>query len=67
MNDDDEGSKIEYDNVRNIDEQYVYNKIDTSITLQKDIFDQYLTSTQDPDVSDNEDTDNTMSLEALYN
>ena len=67
LNDDDGGSKIEYDNVRNMDEQYEYNKIDTSKALEKDIFDQYLTSTQDPDVSDNEETDNNMLVEALYN
>ena len=36
-------------------------------TLENDIFDEYLTSTQDPDVSDNEEKDNNMSMEALYN
>ena len=67
FNDDDRGSKIKYGNGSNMDEEYENNGIDTSKRLEDDIFDEYLTSTQDPDVSDDEDKDNNMSMEALYN
>ena len=66
-NDDDGGSNIEYGHGSNMDEEDEKEGIDTSKTLEDDIFDEYLTSTQDPDVSDDEDKDNNMSLEVLYN
>ena len=65
LNDDDEEIKIEYNNVGNMDEEYENNKTDTSKTLQKDMFDEYLTFTQDPDVSDNEDKDNNIEVNLM--
>ena len=67
LNDDNAESDIEYSNGINMDKEYENNGIDTSKILENDIFDEYLTSTQDPDVSEDEDKDNNMSMEALYN
>ena len=40
---DDDGGSIEYGNVRNMIEEYENNKIDTSKTLENNIFDKYFT------------------------
>jgi len=66
-NDNDGGINREYCHESNMDEEDDKDGIDMSKTLEDDIFDQYLTSTQDPDVSDDEEKDNNMSMEALYN